>query len=40
MYSSKVVLESRILSSNSSVLVVHDWERAYYKSIVTDIGYR
>ena len=39
-YFSKVVLESRLLSSNSSVLVIHDWERPYYKTMVTDIGYR
>ena len=37
---SKAVLESRLLSSNSSVLVIHDWERASYKSMVSDIGYR
>ena len=32
---SKAVLEDRLLESNSSVLVIHDWERHYYKSMVT-----
>ena len=28
-------MEDRLLESNSSVLVIHDWERHYYKSMVT-----
>ena len=29
-----------MLASNSSLLIVHDWERIGYKGLVTTLGYR
>ena len=34
------VLRQRLLASNSSLLIVHDWERLGYKDIVNKLGYR
>ena len=36
---SKAMLEDRLLVSNTSVLVIHDWERQYYKPMVTRYKY-
>ena len=34
------VLTNKLLASNSSLLVVHDWERPAYRGLVTQLGYR
>ena len=34
------VLTNKLLASNSSLLVVHDWERPAYKALVNRLGYR
>ena len=36
----RAVLTNRLLASNSSLLVVHDWERPAYKALVNRLGYR
>ena len=34
------VLTNKLLASNSSLMVVHDWQRQGYKPIVSKLGYR
>ena len=34
------VLSNKLLASNSSLLVVHDWERPAYKALVSRLGFR
>ena len=34
------VLVNQLLASNSSLLVIHDWERKAYKGLVSQLGYR
>ena len=34
------VLANKLLASNSSLLVVHDWERPAYRGLVSQLGYR
>ena len=29
-----------MFSSPASRLIIHDWERSYYKPMVTEVGYR
>ena len=36
---SKAVLENKLFKSSHSKLVIHDWERAYYKDMVNKLGY-
>lgn len=37
---SKSALDNQLFTSKSSKLVVHDWEREFYKVIVTEQGYQ
>ena len=37
---SKAVLENRLFRNSKSKLVIHDWERVYYKDMVKKLGYR
>ena len=37
---SKAVLVHKLLASNESKLVIHDWERGAYKAMVKELGYR
>ena len=34
------VLVNKLLASNSSLLVVHDWERRGYRGLVSQLGFR
>ena len=34
------VLSNKLLASNSSLLVIHDWERPAYRGLVRTLGYR
>ena len=33
-------MNERLFSSQASRLIIHDWERAEYKVMVTELGYR
>ena len=35
----KSVLENKLLQDNTSILLIHDWDRTYYKDI-DKLGYR
>merc|ERR550517_2182697 len=37
---SQFALSHKWLASSSSRLIIHDWERSYYKPMVTELGYR
>ena len=39
-YCSQFALSEKLLASSSSRLIIHDWERSYYKPMVTEVGYR
>ena len=34
------VLTNKLLATNSSLMVVHDWERPAYRGLVSQLGYR
>ena len=36
----RMVLDEKILVDNSSMLLIHDWERQNYKEIVNTLGFR
>ena len=36
----KWALENKVLKDNLSLLLIHDWQREYYKDIVNVLGYR
>ena len=36
----KWVLKNKVLKDNHSLLLIHDWQREYYKDIVNVLGYR
>ena len=40
MFPSKYAVSQKWFSSQSSRLIIHDWERSYYKPMVTELGYR
>ena len=40
MFPSKYAVSQKLFSSQSSRLIIHDWERSYYKPMVTELGYR
>ena len=40
MFPSKYAVSQKLFSSKSSRLIIHDWERSYYKPMVTELGYR
>ena len=37
---SKYAVSLGLFSSKTSRLIIHDWERAEYKAMVTELGYR
>ena len=38
MFPSKYAVSQKLFSSQSSRLIIHDWERPYYKPMVTELG--
>ena len=36
----RAALKNRLLRDTSSLLIIHDFERKYYKKIVDEVGYR